>query len=217
MEHEGGDGMSMSEALSWREGFLEGHAKGRRIAEDVVELTDKTAYERGYKKGYAAAREDHASDRPVVTDEMVRRFLGWRLPKHFVPDAGISFTPPTNECWWPVGTNLFDAGQARAMLEHVMGCVPREAGTDCDPELSEYFTKVQAETEAQQMRSAPPNPKPINGCDESTRHLGYNGDDNVYTLIRQLFARCNATDAEVAKLREQLRHALTINPRRDFS
>ena len=53
-----------------------------------------------------------------VTDAMVGRFLGWKLPKDFAPDAGISF----NEgAWWPSGTNLFHAGQAKEMLEHVVG------------------------------------------------------------------------------------------------
>lgn len=62
-----------------------------------------------------------------VTDAMVSRFLGWKLPKDFSPDCGIafkavynetsSFGPSTHE---PVGTNLFSAEQARAMLEHVL-------------------------------------------------------------------------------------------------
>lgn len=55
----------------------------------------------------------------VVTEEMVTRFLGWRLPEDFSPDCGISFTKrPRND--WPVGTNLLTAAQARAMLEHVL-------------------------------------------------------------------------------------------------
>lgn len=58
----------------------------------------------------------------AITDEMVGRFLGWKLPEDFVPDSGISFV--RNEFHdrhgMPTGTNLFHAGQARAMLEHVM-------------------------------------------------------------------------------------------------
>lgn len=38
--------------------------------------------------------------------------------------------------WWPVGTNLLSAAQARAMLEHVLGPVlaltPADGLTDCD-------------------------------------------------------------------------------------
>lgn len=62
-----------------------------------------------------------------VTDEMVNRFLGWKLPEDFAPDCGITFKPMRNEHMpWggdknePVGTNLLTAVQARAMLEHVL-------------------------------------------------------------------------------------------------
>lgn len=58
-----------------------------------------------------------------VTDEMVSRFLGWRLPDDFLPDCGVSFKPLGHPNGWPTGTNLFTADQARAMLEHVLaGC-----------------------------------------------------------------------------------------------
>ncbi len=30
---------------------------------------------------------------------MVNRFLGWKLPEHFKPDAGISFEPEFNKEW----------------------------------------------------------------------------------------------------------------------
>lgn len=56
-----------------------------------------------------------------VTDEMVARFLGWRLPDDFDPDCGISFKKLNHPTSWPVGTNLLNAAQARAMLEYVLG------------------------------------------------------------------------------------------------
>lgn len=58
----------------------------------------------------------------VVTKDMVNRFLGWPLPRDFHPDAGISFKPAygPDSPWWPTGTNLLHAGQAKAMLEHVL-------------------------------------------------------------------------------------------------
>jgi len=55
-----------------------------------------------------------------VTDEMVNRFLTWKLPNDFCPDGGISFTPVNHPTAWPVGTNLLTATQARAMLMHVL-------------------------------------------------------------------------------------------------
>ena len=64
-----------------------------------------------------------------LVKEMVNRFLGWKLPKDFAPDAGISFTAPKHyedgdeyePLWWPVGTNLLTADQAREMVQHMLG------------------------------------------------------------------------------------------------
>lgn len=53
-----------------------------------------------------------------LIDAMVSRFLGWKLPDDFMPDAGITFTPSSSG--WPTGTNLLTADQAKAMLEHVL-------------------------------------------------------------------------------------------------
>lgn len=59
-------------------------------------------------------------------DKMVDRFLSWKLPKDFCPDAGISFKPTKpyevdelGNSWWPIGTNLLTADQARQMLSVV--------------------------------------------------------------------------------------------------
>ena len=67
---------------------------------------------------------------------MVDRFLGWKLPKTFGPDCGISFKPSNGMTreeaydkvgWWPIGTNLFTATEAREMLEHVLAGDPVRA------------------------------------------------------------------------------------------
>lgn len=58
---------------------------------------------------------------------MVSRFLQWKLPADFAPDAGISFKAEFNEHsahpmrHEPVGTNLFNAVQAEAMVRHMLG------------------------------------------------------------------------------------------------
>lgn len=65
-----------------------------------------------------------------VTSAMVDRFLRWKLPADFAPDAGISFKAEYNEgTQWPgrhepTGTNLLHAGQAKAMLEEVICGAP---------------------------------------------------------------------------------------------
>jgi len=84
-----------------------------------------------------------------VTDEMVTRFLGWKLPQDFLPDCGISFTPymvgePLRPLW-PIGTNLLHAGQARAMLEHVLG--EATDGDAAQRELAAYKQAVAERTE----------------------------------------------------------------------
>ena len=66
-----------------------------------------------------------------IIDQAVDRFLGWKLPADFAPDAGITFKPlanadsPVNLQYKhePVGTNLFTAAQAKAMFEHVLQLV----------------------------------------------------------------------------------------------
>ena len=58
-----------------------------------------------------------------VTEEIVNRFLCWRLPASFNPDGGVSFDKKNrdpNTHHWPVGTNLFSADQARQMLAHIL-------------------------------------------------------------------------------------------------
>lgn len=62
---------------------------------------------------------------------MVDRFLTWKLPEHFNPDAGISFTPIFNlhapggpQRHQPSGTNLLDATQADAMVRHMIEGMP---------------------------------------------------------------------------------------------
>lgn len=83
-----------------------------------------------------------------MTDEqikyMVDRFLGWRLPEHFRPDAGISFNaeynveynaargkPPARH--QPSGTNLFDAQQAQEMVRYMVEGMPQSDGGGVKP------------------------------------------------------------------------------------
>lgn len=58
---------------------------------------------------------------------MVDRFLNWKLPADFHPDCGINFDAeaarkmnPCNDLYEPVGTNLFTATQAKAMVRHML-------------------------------------------------------------------------------------------------
>lgn len=69
---------------------------------------------------------------------MVTRFLSWKLPANFNPDAGISFKAEYNDSpatmallgldkpmrHEPSGTNLFDAVEAEAMIRHLVEGMP---------------------------------------------------------------------------------------------
>jgi hypothetical protein len=66
-----------------------------------------------------------------VTDEQIKytvdRFLGWKLPSNFSPDAGISFKRPNyrpSVDTTPSGTNLFDAAQAEVMVRYMVDGMP---------------------------------------------------------------------------------------------
>lgn len=102
------------------------------IAKSVETLVEKAtkAGDSGDAMRYAQAALNaanvmlsrHAAQPARPTDEqierMVDRFLCWRLPDNFAPDAGINYKPCAGP--GPTGTNLFDATQARAMVQHMI-------------------------------------------------------------------------------------------------
>lgn len=60
-----------------------------------------------------------------IIENMTQRFLGWKLPKDFMPDGGISFDKIANKgtkqeyIREPSGTNLFNYDQAKTMVEYI--------------------------------------------------------------------------------------------------
>ena len=64
----------------------------------------------------------------VNVDEMVNRFLSWKLPSDFSPDCGIAFNAYkyANHKFEPIGTNLFTAQQAKAMIEYMLVAAPTD-------------------------------------------------------------------------------------------
>jgi hypothetical protein len=62
---------------------------------------------------------------------MAQRFLGWKLPKDFNPDGGISFEKISNKGYEfesvrePVGTNLFTLDQAELMVKYLAQGMPK--------------------------------------------------------------------------------------------
>lgn len=87
----------------------------------------------------AVLRQENAKMRDIGA--MVSRFLCWRLPKDFAPDGRVKFdriflvfdgfdgAQPIDisdapDHYWPTGTNLFTAEQAKAMIENMLGIGP---------------------------------------------------------------------------------------------
>ena len=89
---------------------------------------------------------------------MVDRFLSWKLPEHFNPDCGINFEAdaaiklhPRNRKYEPVGTNLFSATQADAMVRHMLEGLPANAETR--PSESEDYVLVPREPTSEMLNA----------------------------------------------------------------
>lgn len=52
-------------------------------------------------------------------EQMVNRFLSWKLPEDFNPDCGISYKKPDSPHVFPIGTNLLTATQAEEMIRYI--------------------------------------------------------------------------------------------------
>ena len=79
---------------------------------------------------------------------MVDRFLAWKLPDNFSPDAGVSFDPPVT--WpWPTGTNLLDATQVTAMVQHMVSGLPANEVPEPNPEWEAKAAAHHAESVAE--------------------------------------------------------------------
>ena len=64
-----------------------------------------------------------AKMREVLVQSLARRFCGWRLPKDFAPDNGISYQRPNyapEVDATPTGTNLFTVAQAEDMFRDLL-------------------------------------------------------------------------------------------------
>jgi len=103
-------------------------AAGISLQEAVISKFRRVSEKIGYgHQGFDMACGP-APDHEVAA--MASRFLQWKLPADFAPDGGISFKAEFNEGtahpmrYEPVGTNLFNAAQAEAMVRHILGLSP---------------------------------------------------------------------------------------------
>ena len=97
-------------------------AKNANAAPDTKD-TISAALKIGTRIGKALQAGDDEEANKATIEQMVDRFLGWRLPQDFAPDCGIAFDGRKDDQWnsgktWPIGTNLLTATQAREMFEY---------------------------------------------------------------------------------------------------
>jgi hypothetical protein len=140
---------------------------------------------------------------------MVDNFLSWKLPSDFSPDGGISYEPYTiAPKWRPMGTNLFHAGQAKAMIEAMLDGAVSDGDAEPDAYMYEYlFEKATEQGEINiwyksSSFSYPTNP---NGM-HPIRNI-----QPLYLHPPQLAERVKELEATIAKLTEanaKLREAL---------
>jgi hypothetical protein len=101
---------------------------------------------------------------PDQIKHMVDRFLCWKLPENFRPDCGIEFDAdaakkldPRNHRYEPVGTNLFDAQQATAMVSHMLEGLPTDPAREV---LEKCRATIQAQTDVGVLSTDPENEDP---------------------------------------------------------
>lgn len=162
--------------------------------------------------GLGAGRKDR---KMKVTDEVVNRFLMWKLPADFSPDSGISFKRESDydhpvfgrSKHEPMGTNLLNAEQARAMLEHVLAdtqptaVAHQEAGELPQPVAHRFdiMEGIECKVGSWLYSDGPPKESPF---------------DSMQALFTeaQMRAALAAERAEVARLRGALKELRLVVP-----
>jgi hypothetical protein len=79
-------------------------------------------------------------NKKALIEHMVNRFLGWKIPETFGPDAGVSFDKAYKEKWgMPTGTNIFTGREAEQLFEYALegfAATPVSTGADAKGEHS---------------------------------------------------------------------------------
>lgn len=143
---------------------------------------------------------------------MAERFLGWRIPQPFRPDAGVSFEPEFNVEYnaklgkpparhEPTGTNLWGYTEAVAMVRHMVEDLPDPSQRPVDDATGGEWVLVPREPTEEMVRAAQTQ-EAFNLRDG----LGESG--NAHTLYRAMLSAApkrpegegaGFTDAEVEK------------------
>lgn len=144
---------------------------------------------------------------------MVERFLSWKLPENFNPDGGISFQRVFNENTphpmkaEPSGTNLFDYGQAKTMVLHMLEGLPTQAAmrpavTDAYRILGDQTVGVTAALSAHPCTTSP---VVDHETAESECDAEFNGKMNWRKRAEAAKARITNLEQKLAKAREAIK------------
>jgi hypothetical protein len=127
-----------------------------------------------------------------MTEEQIKhlvdRFLGWRLPRNFNPDAGIRYSQPIpmsdNEPprEMPSGTNLFDATQANEMVRHMIAGMPEGAS----PETFAWLIEAPGQNYLRAVRIGRDEFRWTKDRDEAIRFFNENQADQTMMVLRKL-------------------------------
>lgn len=111
----------------------DGNSDAARLAKDIADAILRGEYSELPPLGDSRRDRIPAAEVPPksvmvhFTDDQIKhivdRFLGWRVPSDFNPDAGIAYTPARQLPGIdrrPYGTNLLDAQQAEAMVRYIV-------------------------------------------------------------------------------------------------
>lgn len=122
-------------------------------------------YQAEYDRLRAPASEGENHGAVKMTEDqikhMISRFLFWRLPENFSPDAGISFKKMFNENTdrpmkhEPTGTNLFDVTQTEAMVRHMIDGLPAPAPSEAGGAMPEWESLRKLAEKALKVAPAP--------------------------------------------------------------
>ena len=153
------------------------------------------------------------TDIDALIKRMTDRFLQWKLPENFQPDCGIEFDRnkyvrlnPMNRPFEPVGTNLFSATQAEAMVKAIAGA---EIETLIDALTTERATIAALEAEIDRLNGRLHYEQPRagrqgthwDGC-----HTG--GPEHYECALRELGAK----DRRIAELEAVLDEIAATDP-----
>lgn len=129
--------------------------------------------------------------------QAVDRFLRWKLPEDFAPDGGISFDPHRlgSPRLSPTGTNLLNAIQAEAMLEHVAAPLLARIA-----ELEDLLTSVTPQKDAEGIIL------------KAKQTLGGKPGDSLIQLCLEAVNEINHLKGGVALLKQEVRDLRHLDP-----